>query len=95
MVKYYKPKAFVLENVPNILSIGDGIIKDSIIKDFESLGYKVECKVLTASNYGVPQNRRRAIFVGISDSKFDCLKGNSPDMNIIYINGGEKIFFNE
>lgn len=71
MVKYYKPKAFVLENVPNILSMGDGIIKEAIIKDFESLGYNVECKVLTASNYGVPQNRRRAIFVGITDSKFD------------------------
>lgn len=71
MVKYYKPKAFVLENVPNILSMGDGIIKDAIIKDFEALGYNVECKVLIASNYGVPQNRRRAIFVGISDNKFD------------------------
>lgn len=63
-VDYYRPKAFVLENVPNILSIGNGIIRDSIISDFSSLGYTVEYKVLTASDYGVPQNRRRAIFVG-------------------------------
>ena len=65
MVGYFKPKAFVLENVPNILTIGDGIIKREIIADFEALGYKVVNKVLLASDYGVPQNRRRAIFVGL------------------------------
>jgi len=71
MVKHFKPKAFVMENVPNILSIGDGIVKDSILGDFRELGYAVEVKVLLASNYGVPQNRRRAVFVGILDgSKF-------------------------
>lgn len=71
MVEYFKPRAFVLENVPNILSIGGGAIKDSIIKDFTRLGYSVETKVLKASDYGVPQNRRRAIFVGMLDNVFD------------------------
>lgn len=65
MVDHFKPKAFVLENVPNILSIGGGIVKNAIIEDFEKLGYTVVNKVLLASNYGVPQNRRRAIFVGL------------------------------
>lgn len=65
MVEYFKPKAFVMENVPNILSIGNGVVKDTIIRDFESLGYTVAVKVLLASDYGVPQNRRRAIFVGL------------------------------
>lgn len=68
-VDYYKPKAFILENVPNIISIGNGIIKDNIIKDFSKLGYKVVYKVLLASDYGVPQNRRRAIFVGLLNNK--------------------------
>lgn len=66
-VEYFRPKAFVMENVPNILSIGNGIIRDSVISDFSKLGYTVEYKVLTASDYGVPQNRRRAIFVGFRD----------------------------
>lgn len=66
-VEYYMPKAFVMENVPNILSIGSGIVRESILQDFRSLGYTVEYKVLTASDYGVPQNRRRAIFVGFLD----------------------------
>jgi len=71
MVAHFKPKAFVLENVPNILSIGEGIVRDAIIKEFSDLGYNVVSKVLIASDYGVPQNRRRAIFVGIKDESFD------------------------
>ena len=67
MVAHFKPKAFVLENVPNILSLGKGIVRDAIVKDFSDLGYKVVYKVLLASDYGVPQNRRRAIFVGLLD----------------------------
>ena len=64
-VEYFQPKAFVMENVPNILSIGNGAVKEAILKDFSSLGYTVSYKVLTASDYGTPQNRRRAIFVGL------------------------------
>ncbi len=64
-VRVFKPKAFVMENVPTILSMGNGIIRDSILADFTALGYNVSYKVLLASDYGVPQNRRRAVFVGL------------------------------
>ena len=47
-VEYFQPNAFVMENVPNILSIGGGAIKDAILRDFEKLGYKVSYKVLIA-----------------------------------------------
>lgn len=68
-VEHFKPKAFVMENVPNVLSIGGGAVKEAIIKDFTELGYKVSYKVLIASDYGTPQNRRRAIFVGLHDGR--------------------------
>ncbi len=68
-VEVFKPKAFVMENVPNILTIGNGIIRDSIISNFQSIGYTISYKVLTASDYGVPQNRRRAIFIGLKNGK--------------------------
>ena len=68
-VDFYKPKAFVLENVPNIISIGQGVVKDEIINDFARIGYKVVYKVLLASDFGVPQNRKRAVFVGLLDGK--------------------------
>lgn len=69
-VKHFQPKAFVMENVPNILSIGDGVVKNAIIKDFSELGYTISYKVLISSDYGVPQNRRRAIFVGLRNKKY-------------------------
>ncbi len=71
LVAYFKPRAFVLENVPNIFSIGNGIIKENIIQEFENLGYNVSTKVLIASDYGVPQNRRRAIFIGLRNGIFN------------------------
>ncbi|WP_055436628.1 DNA cytosine methyltransferase [Lacinutrix algicola] len=67
-VEFYKPKVFLMENVPNIISMGGGIVKDTIIEDFEQLGYNVVYKILLASDYGVPQNRRRAFFVGTKNN---------------------------
>ena len=42
----------------------NGQIKDEIIRRFEALGYEVAYKVVCAADYGVPQARRRLIFVG-------------------------------
>lgn len=69
-VRCFMPDAFVMENVPNILSIGSGTVKESIIKDFSELGYNVTYKILLASDYGVPQNRRRAVFVGLRNGEY-------------------------
>lgn len=68
-VDFYKPKAFLMENVPNIISMGNGIIKENIIQDFNMLGYSVVYKVIIASEYGIPQNRKRAFFVGLANNK--------------------------
>lgn len=64
-VDYYQPKAFLMENVPNIISMGKGAVRDKIINDFQKLGYKVVYKIILASDFGVPQNRRRAFFIGL------------------------------
>lgn len=63
-VKEFMPKYFVLENVPNIITTSNGYFKDQIVQAFESLGYKVNYGVLCASDFGVPQERRRAVFIG-------------------------------
>lgn len=64
-VELLKPKAVVIENVRGILSRDNGYAKDRIEKLLQNLGYSVNCKVLNASDYGVPQNRLRAFFVAI------------------------------
>lgn len=66
IVKLFKPKVLVLENVPNIIKAktksGEKVV-DIIRKEFEQMGYYVYSKVLTASDYGVPQMRQRFIMI--------------------------------
>lgn len=71
VVQALQPEVFVLENVPNIITMGDGQIKKKLIDDFAKLSYNVVFKVLNASDYGVPQNRKRAVFVGMKHSTFN------------------------
>lgn len=65
MVKQYNPKGFIIENVPGMATLYNGEIKEEILRRFEALGYNVECKILCAADYGVPQIRKRLIFMGI------------------------------
>ncbi|MCY2926102.1 MAG: DNA cytosine methyltransferase [Planctomycetota bacterium] len=54
-------KVFVLENVPNLLASDEG---QNIIAFAKHLGFHVASGILLASNFGVPQNRRRTIIIG-------------------------------
>lgn len=63
------PKAIVLENVPGMLTLYEGKAKERIFSDFENLGYKMNVQVLYAPDYGVPQIRKRAFFVGIKNAE--------------------------
>lgn len=60
------PEVLVIENVPGLLSMTtpDGReVKDVVINEIEGLGYKCNTAKLTASDYGVPQNRERVFFL--------------------------------
>jgi DNA (cytosine-5)-methyltransferase 1 len=60
----FQPKAFLFENVPGLLSLGDGKVFRQIITIFTGLGYHVTAKILFAAHYGVPQERWRLIILG-------------------------------
>lgn len=68
LVEEIKPRVFVIENVPGLVSLFGGQIKDSIIEKFTNMGYEVQYKILCASDYGVPQNRKRVVFVGTREN---------------------------
>ncbi len=70
LVEEIKPKAFVIENVPGLVALFGGQIKDSIIKKFFGMGYNIQYKILCAADYGVPQNRKRVVFVGTKKGEF-------------------------
>lgn len=65
MVKQFNPQAFIIENVPGMATLYKGEIKDEILKRFRALGYNIEARILVAADYGVPQMRKRLIFMGI------------------------------
>ncbi|MBM7701089.1 DNA cytosine methyltransferase [Kurthia huakuii] len=59
VVSRVRPRFFVMENV-----IGMKNIAAQIIEDFNASGYDVEYEVFNALDFGVPQNRKRIIFIG-------------------------------
>ena len=64
IVRDLRPKFFVMENVPGMKSYRNGEIVDEIIEDFNAVGYFTDSRVLNAVEYGVPQKRKRIIFIG-------------------------------
>ena len=66
-IDWYSPKAFVMENVKGLLSMGGGKVIETIVDEFKNAGagYNVEYRVLKASDYYVPQTRERVIIIGI------------------------------
>ena len=64
-VRYFKPKVFVMENVSGMLSHNGKNFAEIIAHQFHLLGYRVTWGLANAADYGVPQSRRRLIFVGV------------------------------
>jgi len=64
ILKAKKPKFFLAENVSGMLATRHSEALKNIIKLFEESGYSVTYKLLNTSDYGVPQDRKRVIFVG-------------------------------
>ena len=69
VLKEFKPRLFIFENVKGLLSMAGGELIGAVVSLFESIGYTVTCKVLNAADFGVPQRRERVIIVGTADGK--------------------------
>lgn len=66
VIRGKKPRVFILENVPGILSIDEGRTFRTIMDAFGRLRiYHVEWKILNTADYGIPQSRKRVFIVGI------------------------------
>lgn len=94
-VSYFKPKAFLIENVPGMATLYHGVVKKQIVNTFEDMGYAVSVspKPMLAADYGVPQMRKRMIFVGFrKDLGYDYFKFPEPYLNKEhYVTTGEAI----
>lgn len=87
VVNRYRPKLFVFENVPGILSAApDGTpITNLIRKGFAEIGYEIiddlRIAKVNASDYSVPQNRERMIIVGVDTKRYSNIQ---ESLNLFY-----------
>lgn len=108
LINEIEPKVFIYENVRNLLNHDDGNTWKTIKSIFEKLGYKFYFDVLNASDYGIPQTRRRLFVVGFKDKvdfhfpktrtlKYtlqDFLESYSKFGSFTYIKGGNLRIYN-
>lgn len=90
VVNRYRPKAFIFENVPGLLSAAPNgkPIQDIIRAEFNNIGYDIiedlkSYALVNASDYGVPQNRNRLIILGIDKNIY---KNSQEALKNFYIN---------
>ncbi len=90
IIKDKKPRAFLLENVPGLLTHDSGNTYEVIEKTLKELGYSVDHKVLNSAEFGVPQQRKRIYIVGFRKD----IVGN--DFTFEYPEGKKKnVFINQ
>jgi DNA (cytosine-5)-methyltransferase 1 len=72
LVGELKPRTFVMENVPGMATGSHTALLSELIDQFKALGYKVRQphRILNASNYGVPQDRKRLFLIGARSDTF-------------------------
>lgn len=81
-LRRYQPKYFVFENVPGLLSAKDedGTLHfDNMRELFRECGYSIEFRILNAADYGVLQNRKRIILIGVKGKHKDFF----PDIPVV------------
>jgi DNA (cytosine-5)-methyltransferase 1 len=74
------PRTFVLENVPGLVSMASGAIMRQICHDLSFAGYDLHWDILDAADFGVPQRRKRVIFIG---RRIDALVTNGRRIALV------------
>lgn len=69
VVKGVKPKGFIFENVVGITQNKHAEVIDYMRHQFDGLGYETSFEVINAADYGVPQQRKRFIMLGLLGQK--------------------------
>jgi DNA (cytosine-5)-methyltransferase 1 len=64
VVKILNPHFIIIENVTGLLAQKNEKTITAIFKLFSDMGYNLDVRVMSAEDYGVPERRRRTIFIG-------------------------------
>lgn len=92
-VREARPLAFMMENVPGLMTQRNFKYSEAVTLELAELGYKVYVKCLTAYNYGVAQNRQRVFFIGFQDNGFFGYPtpSHGPGQKFKYLTAGEAL----
>lgn len=86
VAKKYRPDYIFLENVPNIITIDDGKFWKYIQLSLNNLGYSVEHKIYSPTDFQIPQNRKRVFVIAKHNSVDSTIywpsKTQKPDLLI-------------
>lgn len=67
IMKAKRPRAFILENVKNLLFHDDGKTLKVVVSELSKLGYLVDLALLDSKHFGVPQSRERTYLIGVDE----------------------------
>jgi DNA (cytosine-5)-methyltransferase 1 len=67
VVEALRPRAVLMENVPDLAAWDDGAVLIGFLESLRGLGYRAEARILEAWRHGVPQHRSRLFIVGLLD----------------------------
>lgn len=73
ILKKKRPKAFLLENVKQLVGHDKGNTLRVMLEHLEAINYHVDYQILRAADYGLPQNRERIYLVGFNRDFFPSL----------------------
>ena len=101
IVDYYKPKLFVFENVPGMLSArpGDRLVIERIFEAFENIGYEIRKpermakSIYSSSDYNVPQDRNRVILFGVRKRSNLIVENFYTELDLCKSNGVKTTVF--
>ena len=101
VVDHYRPKVFVFENVPGILSAkpGDRLVIERIYEAFEKIGYEIrkpeimKKSIYSSADFQVPQERRRVIIFGVDKNCTYELENFYNALTDLIFNGNKKTVY--
>ncbi len=67
IIKEIGPAAFMIENVPNLLTFVDGKLLKSALAPLKRAGYLMRAEIVVATDYGVAQSRKRLVVLGFRE----------------------------
>lgn len=98
VVNHYRPKVFVFENVPGILSAkpGDIYVIDRIYEAFDKIGYEIRNpkamrkSIYSSADFQVPQERRRVIIFGVDKKSKYSIEDFYASLDKLIVTEGKK-----